>query len=104
MGKSHKVRPETRNAVLANMLELLNVTENRNSGIPTMRSEFANAGLPAPLFSVVHGEFKVVMKNGLLVETMPVVDSLVEFCSTPRTRAEIVAFVGKSRNHVSPRL
>ena len=95
-----KVRPETRNAALANMLELLNVTENRYSGIPTMRSEFANAGLPAPLFSVVHGEFKVVMKNGLFAETMPVGDSLVEFCSTPRTRAEIVDFVGKSKNHV----
>ena len=95
-----KVRPETRNAALANMLELLNVTENRYSGIPTMRSEFANAGLPAPLFSVVHGEFKVVMKNGLFAETMPIGDSLVEFCSTPRTRAEIVAFVGKSKNYV----
>ena len=95
-----KVRPETRNAALANILELLNVTENRYSGIPTMRTEFANAGLPAPLFSVVHGEFKVVMKNGLFAETIPVTDSLVEFCTTPRTRAEIVSFVGKSKNHV----
>ena len=95
-----KVRPETRNAALANMLELLNVTENRYSGIPTMRSEFLNAGLPAPLFSVVRGEFRVVMKNGLFTETIPIADSLVEFCSTPRTRAEIVAFVGKSQNHV----
>ena len=95
-----KVRPETRNAALANMLELLNVTENRYSGIPTMRSEFANAGLPAPIFSAVHGEFKVVMKNGLFAETMPVSDSLVEFCATPRTRAEIVVFVGKSKNYV----
>ena len=95
-----KVRPETRNAALANMLELLNVTENRYSGIPTMRSEFANAGLPAPLFSVVHGEFKVIMKNGLFSETAPVAESLVEFCSTPRTREEIAAFVGKSKNYV----
>lgn len=95
-----KVRPETRNAALANMLELLNVTENRYSGIPTMRSEFANAGLPAPVFSVVHGEFKVVMKNGLFTETMPVTDSIAEFCTTPRSRAEIVAFVGKSKNYV----
>ena len=78
----------------------MNVTENRYSGIPTMRSEFASAGLPAPLFSVVHGEFKVVMKNGLFAETKPVADSLVEFCSIPRTRTEIVAFVGKSKNHV----
>lgn len=35
-----------------------------------------------------------------LAETMPVGDSFVEFCSTPRTRAEIVDFVGKSKNHV----
>ena len=40
------------------------------------------------------------MKNGLFAETMPISDSLVEFCSTPRTRAEIVAFVGKSKNYV----
>ena len=99
-----KVHPETRNAALANMLELLNVTENRYSGIPTMRSEFARAGLPAPLFSVSHGEFKVVMKNGLFPETLPIPDSLVEFCSTPRTRAEIVAFVGKSKNYVMSKL
>ncbi len=99
-----KVHPETRNAVLANMLELLNVTENRYSGIPTMRSEFARAGLPAPLFSVVHGEFKVVMKNGLFAETMLVSDSLVEFCSIPRTRDEIVTFVGKSKNYVMSKI
>lgn len=95
-----KVHPETRNATLANMLELLKVTENRYSGIPTMLREFANAGLPAPVFSVVHGEFKVTMKNGLFVEMMPISDSLTEFCSTPRSRAEIVAFVGKSKNYV----
>ena len=95
-----KVRPETRNAALANMLELMNITENRYSGIPTMRSEFAAAGLPAPIFSVVHGEFKVVMKNGLYAERMPVADSLLDFCSTPRCREEIVDFVGKSKNYV----
>lgn len=95
-----KVRPETRNAVLANVLELLKITENRYSGIPAMRSEFANAGLPAPIFSVIHGEFRVVMKNGLFTETMPAADSLAEFCTIPRSRSEIVAFVGKSKNHV----
>lgn len=99
-----KVRPETRNAALANMLELLKVTENRYSGIPTMRSEFANAGLPAPIFSVTHGEFKVVMKNGLFNNTMPVNDALTEFCSIPRTREEITAFVGKSKNHVMSKI
>lgn len=95
-----KVRPETRNAALANMLELLHITENRYSGIPTIRSEFANAKLPAPIFSAVHGEFKVIMKNGLFTEAIPVTDSVTEFCSTPRTRAEITSFVGKSQNYV----
>ena len=95
-----KVHPETRNAALANMLELLNVTENRYSGIPTMRMEFMNAGLPAPVFSVRHGEFKVVMKNGYHAESTSLTDAIIDFCSVPRSRAELVAFAGKSRNYV----
>lgn len=95
-----KVHPETRNAALANILELLNITENRYSGIPTMRMEFQNAGLPAPVFTVKHGEFKVIMKNGYLSEDCSVTDAIVDFCTTPRSRAELIAFVGKSRNYV----
>ena len=99
-----KVCPETRNATLANMLELLNITENRYSGIPTMRNEFAKAGLPAPIFSAVHGEFKVIMKNGLYSDEEPADESVVEFCSIPRTRAEIVDFIGKSKNYVMSKI
>ncbi len=95
-----KVHPETRNAALANILELLDITENRYSGIPTMRMEFQNAGLPAPIFTVKHGEFKVIMKNGYLSEDCSVTDAIVDFCTTPRSRAELIAFVGKSRNYV----
>ncbi|MBQ9922645.1 MAG: AAA family ATPase, partial [Clostridia bacterium] len=95
-----KVHPETRNAALANMLELLKITENRYSGIPTMRMEFLNAGLPAPIFSVKHGEFKVVMKNGYHTESASLTDSIIEFCTIPRSRAELISFTGKSRNYV----
>lgn len=95
-----KVHPETRNAALANMLELLNITENRYSGIPTMRMEFLNAGLPVPVFSVRHGEFKVIMKNGYHTESASLTDSIIEFCSVPRSRAELISFAGKSRNYV----
>ena len=95
-----KVHPETRNAALANMLELLNITENRYSGIPTMRREFLKAGLPTPVFSVNHGEFKVIMKNRYMSDSDSVVDSILEFCATPRSRTELVDFVGKSRNYV----
>ncbi len=95
-----KVHPETRNAALTNMLELLNITENRYSGIPTMRREFLNAGLPAPNFSVIHGEFKVVMRNGYLNNSGSIEDSILDFCEIPRSRAELIEFTGKSRNYV----
>lgn len=95
-----KVHPETRNAALANMLELLKVTENRYSGIPTMRREFLNAGLPAPLFSVKHGEFKVTMKNGYGVEGDLSSDAIIEYCSVPRSRNELASFAGRSQNYV----
>ncbi len=99
-----KVHPETRNAALANMLELLNITENRYSGIPTMRREFLNASLPAPNFSVIHGEFKVVMRNGYLNNSDSIEDSILNFCEIPRSRAELIEFTGKSRNYVLKQL
>lgn len=95
-----KIHPETRNAALTNILELLKVTENRYSGIPTMRREFEKVKLPLPVFSVSHGEFKVTMKNGFFTESADANEAIIEFCATPRTRDEIVAFFGKSRNYV----
>lgn len=95
-----KVHPETRNATLANILELLRITENRYSGIPTMRSEFKRFGLPAPVFSVLHGEFKVTMKNGFYNNDKTSEEAILEFCSVPRSRAELIEFVGKSRTYV----
>lgn len=99
-----KVRPETRNAALANMLELLDVTENRYSGIPTIRAEFRDAGLPAPIFSVRHGEFTVIFKNNIYqaveeVQRSNLTDDLLHFCSTPRSRSELTDFTGMSRYH-----
>lgn len=94
-----KVRPETRNAILANILELLKITENRYSGIPTMRMEFINAGLPVPVFSARHGEFKVVLKNNYFKEDPITEQDILDFCSVPRSRAELIEFTGKSRTY-----
>ena len=97
-----KVRPETRNSSLANMLELLNITENRYSGIPTMRYELKNAGLSEPVFSVQRGEFRVEFKNNIY-PSLPKLDkgnlaeSILSFCETPKTRAELIEFTGMSR-------
>ena len=97
-----KVRPETRNPVLANILELLNITENRYSGIPTIRKEFEKAGLPAPIFSVKHGEFKVVFKNNIYKNEMfhktgNMQEDIISFCMIPRSRKELIEFTGMSR-------
>ena len=45
-----KAKPDLRNPTLATMSEFLLNTENRYSGIPTIRREMAQAGLPAPVF------------------------------------------------------
>jgi len=97
-----KVHPETRNAVLANILELLYVTENRYSGIPTILSEFKTAGLPAPDFSVRRGEFIVTFKNNIYKADYKnnrgvLNEELLKFCETPRTREELETFTGFSR-------
>jgi ATP-dependent DNA helicase RecG len=99
-----KVHPDTRNAALANILELLNVTENRYSGIPTIRSECRKAGLPAPIFGVHRGEFKVTFRNNIYGDETKkgkddLQNALLEFCSVPRARAEIIEFTGFTRYH-----
>lgn len=99
-----KVRPETRNAALANILELLNVTENRYSGIPTIRKAFKEARLPAPIFEVKHGEFTVVFKNNIyenqdIKKDNDAATDILSFCEIPRTREELIRFTGKSRQY-----
>lgn len=96
-------RLETRNAVLADILEVLEITENRYSGIPTIRKEMREHNLPQPIFTSSRGEFKVTLKNSFDHNGTDVIDSLLDYCSTPRTREEIVKFVGKSKNYVVKR-
>ena len=97
-----KGRPETRNAALANMLELLRVTENRYSGIPTILREFESAGLPEPKFDVKRGDFEVTFENDIMIpadeiDKSDILAAILLFCKTPRTRRELVEFTGKSQ-------
>ena len=96
-----KVRPETRNATLAGILELLKIAENRYSGIPTIRRECAQAGLPEPMFVSRHGEFRVVFYNNIAQEgvrssSKKTAEDMLAFCITPKTRAELLEFTGES--------
>lgn len=91
-----KVQPDTRNPVLATAMETLGLTENRYSGIPTICSEMKNAGLPAPKFEDNKESFTVTLYNNTesLKDDMDSTDSLLEFCSIPRTRSEIANYLG----------
>ena len=97
-----KGRFETRNAALANMLELLNVTENRYSGIPTIIREMEKAGLPEARFEVKRGDFEVTLRNNIYpasdeIDKTNLPAAILIFCKTPRSRKELVAFTGKSQ-------
>lgn len=110
-----KVQPDTRNPVLAAALEVLGVTENRYSGIPTMRRELREYGLREPEFTDNRNEFCVCFYNLNSDETGQAADEtqkserdLIAFCRTPRSRKEICAYLGLSssayvmKKHVQP--
>ncbi len=79
-------------------------TENRYSGIPTIRREFENAGLPAPVFEVRRGDFIVTFKNNIWRAEKKsdgnLEEAVLDFCATPRTRAELEHFTGFSRYYM----
>ena len=95
-------RPDLRNPALATMAEFLLGTENRYSGIPTMRREMAAAGLPEPVFENRRNEFVVTFYNQRIPQkedSLPAAkpepaDTLLEYCKIPRSRKEIAEFLG----------
>lgn len=110
-----KVQPDTRNPVLAAALEVLGVTENRYSGIPTMRRELCEYGLQEPEFTDNRNEFCVCFYNEKGGETEQIPNEIQEperdlvlFCRTPRSRKEICNYLELSssayamKKHVQP--
>ena len=108
-----KVQPDTRNPVLASELEVLKITENRYSGIPTIRKEMQSYNLPQPEFLDERGSFIIKMykfgEENSTAEIENVEDKeLILYCKTPRTRKEICDYLGLSsvtyaiQTHVMP--
>ena len=93
-----KVQPDTRNSVLASALEILGVTENRYSGIPTIKRELEKHHLKAPIFLNERGNFSVIFYKEKKVEEEKTEfvkeKDLLTFCKTPRTRKEISEYLG----------
>lgn len=90
-----KARPDLRNPALATMSEFLLKTENRYSGIPTIRREMKEYGLPEPVFENRRNEFVVILYNNKeeQISDDPYRE-LLTFCRIPRTRKEIGDYLG----------
>ena len=99
-----KIQPNTRNPNIAKALELLKVTENRYSGIPTIKKSMREANLPDPVFINERGCFKVILYNSQNTKEKKLTDpikSVLEFCIEPRTLTEIQNYLGfKSLSYV----
>lgn len=95
-----KMQPDTRNPVLALALEVLHITENRYSGIPTIRREMEKFNLKAPEFADERGSFIVTFYKAVKVAKTETKEEdfydLLFFCKTPRTRREICDYLGLS--------
>ena len=91
-----QMQADTRNPVLATALETLDITENRYSGIPTIRREMAEYGLPMPQFEEKRGSFVVTLfgENTENIKGSTDENSILAFCIVPRTRQEIADFLG----------
>ena len=89
-----RTMPDTRNPNIAKIMELYNYTENRYSGIPTIKSKLQNAGLPEPVFENYKGIFKVTFYNSKKKQSLKpdeIPAFILKFCKTPRSIAEIMA-------------
>ncbi len=94
-----KIQPDTRNPVIASALEVLGLTENRYSGIPTIRREMMEYNLKEPEFLDERGSFIVKFYKESREEAAAIeeaAEALVVFCKTPRTRKEICEYLGLS--------
>lgn len=112
-----KVQPATRNPALARMMEDLGLTENRYSGIPTIRKVMQAYNLKEPIFLDARGSFKVILYNSYEKNIsqsnnfdLTYSNDLLSFCQQPKTREEIANFLGLKnvpyamRQHVQPLL
>ena len=98
-------QPDTRNPVLVTVMETLGETENRYSGIPTIRFAMKNHNLPEPVFADRRSEFIVTLYNGehgtagsagnedIKHDNVQDEKGLLKFCRTPRSRSEIIAYL-----------
>ena len=96
-----KMQPDTRNPVLVTALEVMGLTENRYSGIPTIRRSMKDFNLEDPVFADERGTFTVILYNRDSIrdntsqrEMTEKEEELLNFLKIPRSRNEIAEYLG----------
>lgn len=108
--------PESRNSSLVRILEILKISENRYSGIPTMENEMKEYGLMPPEYIDNGRQFKIIFRNSLNQEDFernkanqkPLENldlsereiEILEYCRTPLSRKEITEKLGMNYAYV----
>lgn len=85
---------DLRNPAITAIAESLTDVHNRYSGIPLVKAAMKNAGLPKPIFENHENEFVAILYNKTASVQYDDLDSLLDFCKTPRSRTEIADFLG----------
>ena len=93
-----KTKGDVRNPFIAAALEIMNQTENRYSGIPTIYAEMKKAGLLEPQFENLRGNFKVTLYNKKAVKD-DLQARLLAFCRKPRTKEALAREFGFDEKH-----
>lgn len=98
LGKAHS---DIRNPFIAAILEVLEVTENRYSGIPTIYKEMEKAGLMPPKFENIRGTFKVTLYNTKRIDIVndELISKIKIYCKTPRTKESLSKYFGYDDKH-----
>ena len=96
-----KMQPDTRNPVLVTALEVMGLTENRYSGIPTIRRSMKDFNLEDPVFADERGTFTVILYNRDSIrdntsqrKMTEKEEELLNFLKIPRSRNEIAEHLG----------
>lgn len=110
-----KTQPDTRNPVIATSMETLHETENRYSGIPTVRRLMAERGMEPPLFESTRGEFRATLHNHKTAAPATSERArqnarnkseaiVLEYCKkTPRSRDEIAEHLDIRKDYAARR-
>lgn len=93
-----KTKGDVRNPFITAAMEILNQTENRYSGIPTIYSEMKKAGLPEPKFENLRGTFKVTLYNKKFKQN-DFETRIIDFCRKPRTKEALAKEFGFDEKH-----